>query len=222
MGCDLKKVRDIFLDRDGTIIEDRHYASLPDDIVLLPGAGEALAALSQAGCRFFVVSNQSGLGRGYFSLADLEACHKRLQELLAVYGVFFTAIRYCPHDPSLEQCDCRKPRTGLWVKLQQEFGLNPHNCLMVGDKLADLRFGQRAGFAASVLVLTGQGERTAKKNNLRLPPEQDRLDFSLPPENLGQDGESQKYSPVPPPREETRLFATHNLGGFCRILLGRA
>ena len=224
MNLEFKHLADVFLDRDGTIIEDRHYAASPEDIALLPGAGDALASLSRAGSRFFVVSNQSGIGRGYFSPADLEACHNRLQDLLAAYGVFLTAFRYCPHDPMLGPCGCRKPQIGLWTELQREFGLNPRHCLMVGDKLDDLRFGQRAGFAASALVLTGQGSCAAAGLDLLLPPELDALPFSLGSE-YQQNHQAQapnaqkKFDQVALRNEETRLFVTRDLSALSRMLL---
>lgn len=98
----------VLLDRDGTLIEDKHYLSEPSGVALLPGVGPALSRLVQAGHRLFLVSNQSGVGRGYFTEQAVVACQKRLEELLEPYGVAFTDAVWCPHAPE-ESCFCRKP-----------------------------------------------------------------------------------------------------------------
>ena len=152
----------LFLDRDGTIIEDRHYLADPDGVELLPGAGAALGRLCAAGCRLFVVTNQSGIGRGYFGENEFLACQHRLDELLRPFGAAIADFRYCPHTPS-EHCKCRKPGTDMWESLRAAHGLNTAQCVMVGDKTEDLLFGVNAGFAASCLVLTGKGEDKARE-----------------------------------------------------------
>lgn len=166
----------VFLDRDGTVMEDRHYLSDPAGVVLLPGAGEALGRLCAAGCRLFLVSNQSGIGRGYFTASDLRACQARLDDLLRPYGACLTDARFCPHTPEAN-CACRKPRIGMWDELRAAWGLDPARCIMVGDKLDDVLFGIHAGFAAAFLALTGQGPKSAEKLGL-LP---DTADTALPP-----------------------------------------
>lgn len=148
--------RAVFLDRDGTLIEDRHYLSNPSGVTLLPGVGPALSRLTLMGCRLFMLSNQSGIGRGYFSEDAVHACQKRLEELLVPYGVFFTEAVWCPHAPEA-RCTCRKPRTGLWEALRERYQLHPKTTVMIGDKVDDLAFAVNAGFAAGVLVLTGKG-----------------------------------------------------------------
>jgi len=150
----------LFLDRDGTIIEDRHYLSDPKGVTLIPGVGQALGRLCAAGVRLFVVSNQSGVGRGYFTEKDVIRCQARLEELLLPFGARLTASRWCPHAPE-ESCFCRKPGIGLWESLAHEYDLDPARCVMAGDKPADVLFGLRAGFAASFLVLTGKGEQNS-------------------------------------------------------------
>lgn len=157
----------LFLDRDGTVIEDRHYLHDPDGVALLPHVGEALGRVVRAGVRLFLVTNQSGIGRGYFSEADFWACQTRLDDLLRPYGASFTDVRFCPHDPD-EGCACRKPRPGMWEELRAVRNLDPACCLMVGDKPEDLLFGVNAGFAAAFLVRTGHGAASAAK--LGLPP----------------------------------------------------
>ena len=154
--------RNILLDRDGTVIEDRHYLSDPAGVTPFPGAGEALAALAAAGCRLFLVTNQSGIGRGYFTLADLEACQQRLADLLAPFGVTFTDVAYCPHGPEAD-CHCRKPHTGMWETLRQRHGLDPAETVIIGDKRDDIGVATGASLGAGILVLTGKGADHARK-----------------------------------------------------------
>lgn len=199
----------VFLDRDGTIIEERHYLSDPDQVVLLPGAGEALGRLQAAGCKLFLVSNQSGIGRGYFGLAELAACQKRLDDLLGPYGAAFDDTRCCPHAPE-DQCACRKPRTGMWDELRAAWQLDAARCAMVGDKPEDLLFGARAGFAAAFLVLTGHGRESAAKLGL---PHAGTAGV-LPPERLEQAG----Y--VLPQPLRTRLAMVPSLADAVEALLG--
>lgn len=157
----------LFLDRDGTVIEDRHYLRDPDGVSLLPGVGQALGDMVRAGVRLFLVTNQSGIGRGYFSEADFRACQTRLEELLRPYGASFADVRFCPHGPD-EDCACRKPRPGMWEDLRAARNLDPARCVMVGDKPEDMLFAMNAGFAAAFLVRTGHGAESAAK--LGLPP----------------------------------------------------
>ena len=148
----------VLFDRDGTVIFDRHYLSDPAGVELIPGTGEALARLGRAGIASYLVSNQSGIGRGYFPESAWYACQERLDELLAQKGAKLEDTRFCPHDPEVS-CSCRKPGTGMWESLREAHGL-------VGDKPEDLRFGINAGLAAAVLVLTGKGMKSAEKLGL--------------------------------------------------------
>ena len=157
-----ERFRNILLDRDGTIIEERHYLADPNGVQLIPGAGPALRALMNAGHRLFLVTNQSGIGRGYFSLAQHEAVQHRLTQLLRQFNVEFTDTAMCPHAPR-DNCGCRKPRIGLWEHLRLTHNLDPDQSVMIGDKLADIRFARAAGLAGSVLVLTGHGRKTAQE-----------------------------------------------------------
>ncbi|WP_291322420.1 HAD family hydrolase [Desulfonatronospira sp.] len=152
-------IKNIFLDRDGTIIEDRHYLCHPREIRFLPGAVLAMQTMTQAGCRLFVVTNQSGIGRGYFSLTDYQRVHERLLELLAVRGVQIQDSAFCPHAPE-KGCSCRKPGTGMWEKLCARHGLLARESVMLGDKKDDILFGQACGFRASMLLCTGKGRKT--------------------------------------------------------------
>ncbi len=162
-------VRSVFLDRDGTVIEDKSYLGDPAGVQLLPGAGEGLALLAGRGLGLFIVTNQSGIGRGYFSLDDYLACRAELHRILAAAGTPLTDEAFCPHDPDAG-CPCRKPALGLWHELRDRHNLAPQECMIIGDKAGDLEFGYAAGFALSALVLTGEGAKTAARLGVDLPP----------------------------------------------------
>jgi D-glycero-D-manno-heptose 1,7-bisphosphate phosphatase len=146
----------LFLDRDGCLIVDRHYLSDPAGVVLMPRAGEALRAARAAGYRLIGVSNQSGLGRGFFSADAFAAVMRRLDTLLRDAGAGLDAYYYCPHAPS-DRCACRKPATGLLDEAAADFTWEPDRSWTIGDKLADVDLGLAAGLGA-VLVRTGYGE----------------------------------------------------------------
>jgi len=150
----------VLLDRDGTVVEERHYLCDPKQVRLTPGAGPALAALARAGCRLFLVTNQSGLGRGCFSQDQYQVVQDRLAEMLRPFGAVFTATAMCPHAPDAG-CACRKPLPGLWEELRRCHGLLPEQTIMIGDKAADVLFAKACGLAAAVLVLTGHGRKAA-------------------------------------------------------------
>lgn len=155
----------LFADRDGTLIVDKHYLSDPDKVELIPCAAEAIKLLQDKGVQTLVVTNQSGIGRGYFSEKELFACQDRLAELLEEQGAALLDYAYCPHAPE-ENCACRKPLLGMWKKLSEKYGINPQDCAMAGDKKEDVLFGISAGFRYSCLVLTGKGQKTAGEYGL--------------------------------------------------------
>lgn len=190
-------VNALLLDRDGTLIKDKHYLSDPDGVELLPGVGRALALLAAQGLRFFMVSNQSGIGRGYFAASDAEAVNRRLENLLAEQGVVLTATLFCPHAPEAG-CECRKPGTGMWRELQAGYGLKPEACAMVGDKVDDMGFAAAAGLALRVLVLTGHGRKAAGRLGLAAPPD---AVGDAPPDNAAAES-------APPPAAEGPI--SHN------------
>ena len=174
-GENLVKNTAILLDRDGTIIEDKHYLFDPSGVAVYPGVGQALATLQEQAARFFVVSNQSGIGRGLFGHEDVVACNEAMSGQLAPFGVRLEDVVFCPHNPD-GQCACRKPKTGLWEVLQKRHGLTAAHSLMVGDKVEDLLFASNAGLRLRALVLTGKGEDTAARLGLALPAD---LSFAL-------------------------------------------
>jgi len=185
----MTRVANALIDRDGTIIVERHYLHDPEQVELVPGAGEALALLSRAGVSLFVVTNQSGIGRGYYSEADFRAVQERLAELLAPFGVTFQDVAFCPHAPD-EACDCRKPEPGMWNDLCAAHGLKPEETVMIGDNASDVAFGRNCGFAQSVLVLTGHGKRFAQ--DFGLPGE---LPAGAPCESSEGAGAADRQSP---------------------------
>lgn len=147
--------RYVILDRDGTVIEDKHYLCDPAGVELVPGAVEGLKRLTDRGFGLVLLSNQSGVNRGYFDHASVRACNERMAELLRPHGVRFAAMYYCPHTPE-ENCDCRKPATGLMEQAARDLGFDPADVFMVGDKSADMGVGRKAG-ATTILVRTGKG-----------------------------------------------------------------
>ncbi len=157
----------VFLDRDGTLIEERHYLHRPEDVALLPGVGSALATLQAAGFRLFIVSNQSGVGRGYFSLHDVHRVNERLLEALAPHGVRFEKIYIAPEAPEAPSRG-RKPSPQFFFDARQEFGLNLAVSYMIGDKRLDLEAGWNAGLKACILVRTGYGAETERADREHL------------------------------------------------------
>lgn len=158
----------ILLDRDGTLIEERHYLRDPDLVALIPGVAAPMRRLGMLGCAFYLASNQSGIGRGLFSAKEYHRVHARLEELLLAEGIRLAGAAHCPHAPE-DACQCRKPRTGLWQELAGRFGLSARKTAMIGDKVADIRFGQAIGCAETVLVLTGHGREAAHRLGLDEP-----------------------------------------------------
>ena len=127
----------MFLDRDGTLIEEREYLRQPEEVAIFPGAAAALKKLQDAGFLLFVVSNQSGVGRGYFTLADVEAVHAHLARELAREGVQFEKIYFAPEAPD-QPSRGRKPSPQFLFDARDEFGVDLARSFMIGDKLIDL------------------------------------------------------------------------------------
>ncbi|WP_320172600.1 D-glycero-beta-D-manno-heptose 1,7-bisphosphate 7-phosphatase [Maridesulfovibrio sp.] len=151
----------VLLDRDGTIIVDTHYLSDPEKVEMLPNAFEGLKKLYDAGFGLIVVTNQSGIGRGYYQESDMHAVNARMEKLLAERGIELSAIFFCPHAPDRE-CGCRKPAPGMFDQAVERFGMNPQECYVIGDKICDIELG-RARNAKSILVRTGKGAAEESK-----------------------------------------------------------
>lgn len=146
-----------FLDRDGTVIEERDYLADPDGVALIAGAAEAIRSLSGAGLAVVIVTNQSGIARGLYSEADYHAVAERLGEVLANLRAPVEAVYYCPHHPDFSgPCDCRKPGTGMYLQAARELGLDPAGSFYVGDRVKDVTPAQRLG-GEGILVRTGYG-----------------------------------------------------------------
>ena len=154
--------RAVFLDRDGTIIEDRNYLKHPDEVVILPGAPAALRRLMDAGFLLFIVTNQSGIGRGYYTLADMEAVNRHLLAELARDGVSFEKVYFSPEAPE-QPGRGRKPSPDFLFDARDEFGVDLAQSYMIGDKLVDVECGRNAGVRRSVLVRTGYGAEWERK-----------------------------------------------------------
>ena len=148
--------RAIFLDRDGTLIAEKNYLHRPEDVEIFPGAGAALKRLVDAGFKLAIVTNQSGIGRGYFMLADAERVNEHLAREFARDGVRFEKIYIAPEAPD-QPSRGRKPSPQFLFDARDEFNLNLADCFMVGDKLIDLECGWNAGVKKSILVRTGYG-----------------------------------------------------------------
>lgn len=159
---ELKAKRAVFLDRDGTLIEEKEYLSRPEQVVLYGGAGGALRRLREAGFLVILVSNQSGVGRGYFTMEDVARVHARLEELLAVEGAKIDGVYVAPEAPG-EPSRGRKPSPQFLYDAREAFGVELGASYMIGDKLIDLQCGWNAGLAASVLVRTGYGRKYEKE-----------------------------------------------------------
>lgn len=155
----------VFLDRDGTIIAERHYLCDPAGVELLPGAAEGLRRMRALGLPLVVVTNQSGVGRGYFGMDAVERVHGRLIELLAAEGVDIAGIYSCPHAPD-ESCGCRKPQPGLLRRAAGELGIDPARSFVIGDKPCDIDLGLVVS-ATTFLVRTGYGERHAQAGDCK-------------------------------------------------------
>jgi D-glycero-D-manno-heptose 1,7-bisphosphate phosphatase len=151
------KRRYVLLDRDGTLMHDRHYLADPAGIEILPGVVEGLKRLRHAGLGLVVVTNQSGVGRGYFDTAAVDRVNRKLVELLSNDGIELAGVYYCPHVEA-DECRCRKPRPGMAEQAASELGFELGESFVVGDREPDLGLGRAIG-ATTFLVRTGGGRR---------------------------------------------------------------
>lgn len=153
--------RAVFIDRDGTINEEKEYLYRPDDFVCIPGAPQAIRLLNEAGFLVVVVTNQSGVARGYYTEEDVHLLHRHIASYLEQFGARVDAWYYCPHHPSGRgsyalPCRCRKPLPGMLLEAADRFGIDLESSIMIGDKLVDVEAGTAAG-CRSILVRTGYG-----------------------------------------------------------------
>ena len=152
----------VFLDRDGTINVEKEYLIHPGDFEFLPGVPEALKKLQQAGFLLIVVTNQSGIARGYFSLEQVNKLHQYVTLQLEQFGVSLAGIYICPHHPTcgqgeyLRDCECRKGKPGMLLEAAEDLNIDLCKSFMIGDKLADIEAGYAAG-CGTYLVQTGYG-----------------------------------------------------------------
>ena len=151
-----------FLDRDGVIIEQVEYIKDPDEVKLTPGAADALKLIHENGFLAVVVSNQSGIARKKFTLDELMAVQDRMYALLAAQGEKIDGFYFCPHDPHVDVCPCRKPKPGMILQAARELGIDIASSFMIGDRPADIETGIAAKCRDCAMVLTGYGEGTAE------------------------------------------------------------
>lgn len=151
----------IILDRDGTLIAEKNYLHDPGCVEVLPGVYDGLSLLASAGFRFIIVTNQSGIGRGYYTESEMKAVHKHLSSLLKTKGITIEGFYHCPHRPE-EGCECRKPKTGLIKQAENYLGFTDNDiACVIGDKKLDIELAQNIG-VPSVLVMTGYGAEEYK------------------------------------------------------------
>jgi D-glycero-D-manno-heptose 1,7-bisphosphate phosphatase len=162
---DFTNLKYVFLDRDGVLnrkAPPAQYITRPEELVILPGVEEAVAALNRAGRKVIVVTNQRGIALGLYSHDDLNRIHDKLRAQLAAHGGHLDAIYVCPHEAG--QCNCRKPLTGLFERAYRDFPhATPESSVMVGDSLRDIEAGLRAGMATVLIT----GESTNSADDLR-------------------------------------------------------
>jgi len=158
----------VFMDRDGTITEEMGYLKEPEKLRLIPRSAEAIKLLNKRRILAIVVSNQSGVARGYFTEKTVRETHKRLKELLKEKGAHLDGIYYCPHHSEFgppkyrKNCNCRKPKSGMLLRAARKFNLDLEKCYIIGDKVEDIKLARNVG-ARGILVLTGYGRKSKNK-----------------------------------------------------------
>lgn len=163
----MKKRTAVFLDRDGTINEEAEYLAHADRLLVLPRVGEAIRLLNQNHILTVLVTNQSGIARGYFTESALSDIHERLTAILKNDGAHLDGIYYCPHHPEVGlpeyrvDCNCRKPRTGMIESAAREFKIDAERSYVIGDKIIDIELAHNSG-AKGIMVMTGYGREELK------------------------------------------------------------
>lgn len=166
--------RAVFLDRDGTLIVEKNYLSDPAQLALFPDTGPSLRRLADAGFLLIIVTNQSGIGRGYYTVADMHAVHDRLKEMLRGFGVEIAEIYFAPEAPE-QPSRGRKPSPQFLFDARDALGIDLARSYMVGDKRIDLECGAAAGVRKSLLVRTGYGAEVSRSGST-LPPNSEVVD----------------------------------------------
>lgn len=155
----------VILDRDGVInFDSPQHIKSPDEWIPIPGSLEAIALLNQSGFRVVLATNQSGISRGLFDMATLNAIHDKMHRALGQFGGRIDALFYCPHS-SESNCNCRKPKSGMIEEISRRFAIDLAGVPSVGDSLRDLQASATYG-AQPILVRTGKGEATLAQGNL--------------------------------------------------------
>jgi D-glycero-D-manno-heptose 1,7-bisphosphate phosphatase len=158
----------VFLDKDGTIVEDVGYMSSPDQIKFIPGSIEAIKMLNEAGYKVVVITNQAGVARGLVTEDMLQTIDKTLHKWILNGGAHLDGIYYCPHHPEhgvypyKQVCECRKPHPGLIKRAHRDLGIDLSQSYMVGDKATDIEAGKRAG-TRTIFLLSGRGQEEKAK-----------------------------------------------------------
>lgn len=171
------KHKAVFVDRDGTINIDMHYLDDPDKFEMYPGVGEGIKKLKDSGFKIIVITNQSGIVRGYFTEKQLTNIHERMKKEFQEFDVVPDGIYYCPHHPD-ENCNCRKPSTGLFEKAIKEHNIDVKKSYMLGDKILDVGAGKKIG-ARTILIPEPymREEILSKKNEWEYNPDYTADDF---------------------------------------------
>jgi histidinol-phosphate phosphatase family protein len=161
MGIEPRQNTAVFLDRDGTLNEDRGYVTSPEQLVIFSGVPEALARLNQMGVQVILVTNQSAIGRGLMTIHDLQHIHQKLVDLLGAHEGRIDEVYVCPHHPD-EGCACRKPQVGMIKQAAERFSLDLSQCFFVGDKCSDLEAAHKAGVTGVLVMSSVYSEAVVK------------------------------------------------------------
>lgn len=176
--------RAIFIDRDGTLNEEAGYITDPAQFRLFDFAAEAIRLVNEAGWRAIILTNQSGVARGYFTEDFLSEIHAQMEESLRLQEARVDAIYYCAHHPEFGlppyrlDCDCRKPKPGLIQRAARDFDLDPAGCFVIGDRYRDIEMGHAAG-ARGVMVMTGYGREEYETQRRDWPRQPDHVAGNL-------------------------------------------
>ncbi|HEX3533671.1 MAG TPA: HAD family hydrolase [Gemmatimonadaceae bacterium] len=163
-----------FLDRDGTVMEDAHYIKSPDQVRLIPGAAAAVKKINDAGIPVIVITNQSGIGRGIFTVKDYEAVKARFESLLALEGAHVDGSYYCPDHPAATgPSRCRKPATQMFEDAIRDFELDPANVVYIGDRWRDVAASRKLGGRGIMIashMTTDEDRRKAEEDGIETAP----------------------------------------------------